>query len=88
MEGCTESEGEFADKSLGLWRIDDLSLVASRATRQRRLAGIKRFFRHLEDTPPIGGPTPTALRPSKAGTYDADHTRPSPKVHCASAWAS
>ena len=28
VEGCTESEGEFADKSLGLWRIDDLSLVA------------------------------------------------------------
>ena len=88
VEGCTESGGEFADKSLGLWRIDDLSLVAGRATRQRRLAGIKRFFRYLEDTPPIGGPTPTELRPSKAGTYDADHTRSSPKVHCASAWAS
>jgi SAM-dependent methyltransferase len=29
IEGCTESQGEFADKSLGLWRIDDLVLHAN-----------------------------------------------------------
>jgi hypothetical protein len=25
VEGCTESAGEFADKSLGLWQMDDLA---------------------------------------------------------------
>lgn len=28
MEGCTEHGGAFADKALGLWRVDDLPLVA------------------------------------------------------------
>ena len=27
-EGCTENDGAFADKVLGLWRIDDLKPVA------------------------------------------------------------
>jgi site-specific recombinase XerD len=30
--------------------------IPNRGTRQCRLAGINRFFRHLEDTPPIEGP--------------------------------
>jgi len=33
VEGCTESESEFAEKSLGLWRIDDLALYPGLATR-------------------------------------------------------
>jgi hypothetical protein len=35
VEGCTESEGEFADKSLGLWRIDALASRVGVATRTR-----------------------------------------------------
>ena len=28
-EGCTQQDGEYGDKSLGLWRLDDLAVAAS-----------------------------------------------------------
>jgi hypothetical protein len=27
VEGCTEGNGEFADKSLGLWKLHDINLM-------------------------------------------------------------
>jgi hypothetical protein len=40
VEGCTELEGEFADKSLGLWRIDDLA-TRSKPSRPSRSSGAR-----------------------------------------------
>jgi SAM-dependent methyltransferase len=34
VEGCTEKNGRFADKALGLWRRDDLAVALGVASRQ------------------------------------------------------